>query len=335
MSGGELADLAWDRLRGEKTGDSDLGMPSFPLQISTEAGPARLAVGTADEPRLLLPLAAGEDFPDIGDTPGLLLLDIVLLTKGKPVRFVDMTCRDAGLEDVFRDLVSSILKRIGEKASVSDAVEGAVREYRALLKRRTQSAATLEKVLGLLGELYVLNQLLDIAPAAESTWMGPSGARHDFRRAEMAMEVKTSIRSQTSTVEISGLQQLQAPSEGKLLLAALFVEADPAGVITVPRLVDSILTKAQDVARVGSILASAGYDLEAPKPFEQFAFSLSSFDLYRVEGDFPRLTSEDLKGTALPLGVSQVTYRLDLAAAQSHRISPGSQSQQLQRFLGL
>src|SRR6266545_4097635 len=153
MTSDELTDLAWNRLRSEPTRTSaELGIPSFPLPVTTSAGKIRLALGAGELARLLIPIASGEQFPKISEARGILLSDSMFMVGGRPRRFIDLSCKARELEEVFRDVVVEILRRIGKKELPARAVEGSIKDYRDLLLGvRTQDISS-ESAVGILGE---------------------------------------------------------------------------------------------------------------------------------------------------------------------------------------
>lgn len=319
MTSGLLADIAWERLRGSTNDDESSGLPSLELPVATHAGQIRLSMGPGGEARILIPILSGEAFPNIGDGPSLLLKDSVLLIRGVPVRFIDITCRHSELEQVFREVVTEILGRIGAGEVPGAAVEGAVNDFRSLLRARRQDI-TVESVIGLLGELVILNQLLDENPDGWKMWNGPRRGRHDFRAGPQAIEVKTSLRAQQRVVEITSLDQLAEPNGGLLHLACFFIEHDPHGELHVPELAKQAISKASDTTALRALLSACGYDPDDSKSWSEFRFTLLSFEMYRVVDGFPRLTPKNFREAVLPPGVSHFRYRIDLSAATDFRL---------------
>lgn len=316
MTSPALADLAWARLRAEPQGTSaDLGIPSFPLSIATRAGSARLALGPDDGARLLLPLSAGEPFPKIAEARGLTLTDSVFMLEGRPRRFMDLVCKSRELEEVFRDLVVDILRRISSKEAPSQAVEGSIKDFRnLLLGARTQNIST-ESAVGILGELVLLERLLKLDRESWKAWTGPMDGRHDFRAGHHAIEVKASTRSQRRSVQISALDQLAEPPNGTLALFHQVFEEDAGGNLTIPILASRILASSSDPEAVAVLLDSAGYDAQFDSQWDQFRFSALQEYAYRVGPGFPRLIPTDFESGELPPGVSHFRYTVDLSAA--------------------
>lgn len=320
MKGEMLAEIAWERLRGEAS-SADLGVPSLEVPFGTGAGKARLALGDRGELRLLLPIASGDPFPALAASQGLELKDRMLLLRGRLVRFIDLTCRDHALDDVFRKLVADILRRLDADGGPATSIEGAVSDFRNLLLGARHSRPTAEAALGLLGELLVLNRLLGMKAGAWRCWTGPTGARHDFRGGDVAIEAKTAVRAQKRTIEISALDQLSEPDGGVLLLAHHVVEHDAGGGLTVPGQADLAMKTADDKEGLSLMLAQAGYVPEFRERWEAFRFSLLESGHFKVDDRFPRLVPASFRGTELPNGVSHLRYRVDLDFADECRIA--------------
>jgi hypothetical protein len=275
----------------------------------------RLALGPDDGARLLLPLSAGEPFPKIAEARGLTLTDSVFMLEGRPRRFIDLVCKSRELEEVFRDLVVEVLRRIDAKETPAKAVEGSIKDFRdLLLGARTQNISA-ESAVGILGEFALLERLLKIDREAWKAWTGPLDGRHDFRAGPHAIEVKSSTRSQRKSVQISALDQLAEPPGGTLALFHQVFEEDSGGDLTIPILASRILTLSSDSEAVAELFVNAGYDATFDSQWDQFRFSAFQEDAYRVGPGFPRLVPADFQSGELPSGVSHFRYTVDLSTA--------------------
>ncbi|KAA0678180.1 PD-(D/E)XK motif protein [Azospirillum brasilense] len=333
MTSADLAGLAWERLRKEpRSTAEDLSTPSLALPTRTAHGHARLSLGPDGEPRLLLPIGNGDAFPAVQDGRGLAFKDRVLLLSGRSVRFIDVICRELTLEAVFREVVTAILRRLDSGETPGHAVEAAIREFRELLLRAQSRSVTAETAVGLVGELRLLNRLLEIRPDAWSAWTGPLPGRHDFRAGDLAIEVKSSLRRQSRVVEISALDQLAEPSGGELFLFYGSFEESAAGPLSVPGEVSRALSLASDPGELTQRLALIGYDPALDELWAQFRFSFLDSDVYRVVSGFPRLTPASLAEAELPSGVSHFRYRVNLSAARDFRLDRPEAEALVQRF---
>lgn len=325
------AEESWARLRADPRISTTPDVPSIEGGVTTPAGAARYALGAKDEARLLIPLAAGETFPDV-DAPGLSLLDTMLRVEG-PTRFLDITCRNPDLERVFAKICEGMLGRLAEGDAPGRAVTDVIRETRELLLRGLVREIPLETALGLAGELLVLIDLLRFAPGAWRAWVGPTpAARHDFRAGTPALEVKTSLRAPTLTVEISAIDQLLEPEGGSLHLLHVILERDGAGPVSVDDLAEAALRLADDPAGLQTRLAEAGFEPALAPLWAEHRFAFLGREVYRVENGFPRLIPGDFQARELPPGVSRFRYRVDLGQARAFRLAPEAQADMLQEF---
>jgi hypothetical protein len=330
VSEGTVSDASWRRLREADTSTRyDLGVATIALDVTTRAGAVRLALGGEGEARVLIPVPAGAAFPSIGDSRGILLKDTALTAGGRVIRFIDLSCREPALEDIFGRLTEEIFRRLTGNEAPDAAVEGAVRDFRRLLLR-SPTDISLEQALGLCGELVVLEELLAIDPRAWGAWRGPRGARHDFRGGEFAVEVKATLRRARRTFTVSALDQLLAPEGGALMLAWLCFEENPAGAIDAPRLVDRVLARAGDPDGLLGLLETAGYAAEQRQFWERWKFSLLASEGYRVEEGFPRIVPESFAAGSVPPGVARLRYEVDLAMAAPFHLDAPSRREWLQ-----
>lgn len=187
--------------------------------------------------------------------------------------------------------------------------------------------------MGLLGELLVLNLLLARNPGAWRCWTGPTGARHDFRAGDVAVEVKTAVRAQKRTIEVSALDQLAEPEGGALLLAHHVLEHDAGGHLTIPDQADRAIKAADDKEGLASMLAHAGYVPAFRERWAAFRFSLLESGFYNVDDRFPRLVPASFRETELPNGVSHLRYRVDLDFADECRVAGDELQSFLERIL--
>lgn len=309
------ASTNWGLLRTGAHAGGGLEIPTIPAEVSTVAGPVRLAVGANGEPRLLLPLARG-DAPVSIDTGAALSVSISSFKyRGQHVRFLDLICLHTELEPVFEEVVGEILARIDNSSSCTDAAQSTIEDFRALLTRQTAADVDAGRVAGLIAELLVLNRLLDHSSSAWNAWRGPTGDRHDFRVGDTSLEVKASLRSGASAVTINGLEQLEVPSGGTLHLLRLVLEPVSGGILSVSSLARSAMLKAGEPSRLGVLLAAAGCRDGDAEEWNRHSFRSESERLYEIRPGFPRMTHTMLREAAVPRGVHDVTYKIDLSAA--------------------
>lgn len=313
------ASEGWALLRSGGGGDSTgLDIRTVP-KVSAVAGPARLALGANGEARVLLPL--GEREPSIPQAfaPSLRIVESTYSKMGKRWRFLDLTCLSKDLEPVFADVVNEVLSRIASGLSCTEAARGTLDDFRTLLLPPAVSGPMSGTVAGLVGELLILNRLIDHSPGAWRAWRGPAGDRHDFRSGLTSLEVKASLKKGKSTVVINGLHQLDTNAGGTLHLLHLVLEVSVGGLLSVAALGSSALSRADRPDELLSLLTVIGCPDPSAEQWNQLRFKLEDETLYEVGNEFPKIIGATLPGNELPFGVSELQYVVDLSAATSSK----------------
>lgn len=312
---------AWSGLRrGE--GDDGLSLPSRVIpDADTPQGPLRAAVGGGGELELLVPLDMRAPFPSSRTGAALEVRDSVLTVGGRPCRFIEVICLSGDQESAFARVADTIAERIRDGVGAGRAVERTLEEFRKLFAGRGGQTVSPEKAAGLAGELIVLDELTGHDQAALRFWTGPDGARHDFSNGTDAIEVKTVSRVQQTVVRISALDQLLEPPGGQLRLAVVILEPTPGGSVSIPALAEAIAGRVSDPDEFSRQLLAAGYDATNQDAWTEHRFTLHMRNLYRVDGDFPRLVPMTFGVEAPPPGVAGIRYDADLSVAPQSRLS--------------
>ena len=281
----------WGLLRSGGHIGGGFEIPTIQVDISTSAGPIRLALGANEEPRVLLPLAEGER-PNVINGGDALSISVSSFNyRGRYLRFLDLTCLFPDLEAVFGEVVDEMFARIVRGSGCVNAARSTIEDFRSLLTRSTSSDVNMSRVAGLIAELVVLNRLLDRSPSAWSAWRGPAGDRHDFRVADTSLEVKASLRSSASPITIHGLEQLEVPSGGTLHLLRVVLEPVSGGMLSISDLGRSAMSKCDEPSRLRELLAAVGCNNVDAEEWNSRRFRTESELLYEIRPGFPRLTS--------------------------------------------
>jgi len=308
----------WAEIRASGQGDGNLEVPSRTTTVTTGYGQVRIAIGPSGEPRLLVPVGRPAGGGATAGGHNLLLMRSSFRSTGKIEHFIDITLRNVKLARVFSELVEEILKRLESGEGPEAAVHGTIQDFRNLLALTPEDDVPLTKLCGLIGELVVLETLTAKLPAALEAWTGPIGQRHDFRRLDLAIEVKTSIRSDASRVIIHGPEQLLPPRDGRLYLAHVRVEPVASGPLSVANLHRAILEHGADELILDERLAELGCRDPNAEEWNTMNFALAGFDIYALSAGFPSITSASFVGHVVPTGVVDLTYEIDLAMAGAY-----------------
>jgi hypothetical protein len=302
------------------------------LAVPTEAVSARLHPESdvvwlgidSSGRRHLLVSASGEDAGQhLLTTHGLNATTERLSIEGAaPDVWVDIVCLNEALNETFSAVADDLIAET--KSSPADSLGG----VRQVLRKWKwfwgvdASGLSDEAALGIFGELWFLDRWAGLPGAVES-WLGPTGSRHDFVSPSVSVEVKaTRVRADgPARHRITSLDQLADPESGALYLFSLTVTPDANASNSLPTMVGLIRTRLHEHPEVLELfdqrLAGAGWTPAAAEKHGQ-RFRVRAEELYRVEGDFPRLTDQSFPH-GLPAGVDNVTYTVDLAACVEYR----------------
>jgi hypothetical protein len=200
--------------------------------------------------------------------------------------------------------------------------------WQRMLSRGVLGSLPLQERSGLYGELLVLRDLLlpAIGSDAVRAWSGPSGAPQDFTYLSTSVEVKTAARQASGTCRISNEQQLDTTSLGALYLVHQVIERVPDG-SELGGLIDELrgdLLVRADLASFENALLEYGWLDSHRSQYAQDRYALARRRCYAVRDEFPRLMIN-----ARPLGVSEVSYLLDLSACEPYQVEESTIRQSL------
>ena len=253
---------------------------------------------------------------DIAGTHGMGISVVKHRVPDQPdASYIDLICLDPAVTTTFAAVAVDIAAET--VAADHDArraqVIGALNEWRWFWGV-DPTRMTAKDAVGLFGELWFLLRWAGLSPASVGAWDATNGARHDFQWPERSVEVKTTSRSGLIAHTIQHLEQLENPETGDLYLYSLRVARDVLAANTLHSLVEAAAnglsghpeTRVELMTKLGG----RGY---TPAAREQsiVPYRIIEEKLYRVEGQFPRLTRESFP-QGLPVGVSRISYQLNM-----------------------
>jgi len=223
--------------------------------------------------------------------------------------------RAEGSPDIFATMVVNVLRALerassGDARAVVDAFLDRVGEWQSFMARRHRPMLP-EAQVGLMGELWMLNRLLDskLGQDALNCWQGPLRAAQDFHVRGGAMEVKSTAGGGSFLARINSIEQLDTDRAPLFLCALRFEEREDGHslVDVVGRLRDRLLETGHRRA-FDALLLIVGYLDEHAQHYGRI-LALKEVGAFLVDEQMPRLTR-----SAVPAAVRSAAYVLDLDA---------------------
>jgi hypothetical protein len=310
-----VVDHHWRALLAADVG-GDTGFLTSALPVVSNAGPLLAAIDVDGGRHVLVPLAPRQTVREDHDGRAVHLRVRALQTADVYRRYADLVLVDDDLTEEFTTLCAEVMVAVeSDPDRPLRALRRVLSRWRSLLAGSSQKLTT-HALVGLFGELIVLRRLLDADGGAVAWWFGPTGAVHDFRHGLRALEVKTSLITEGTSVHIHGVDQLEPPENGELALAWLRVRRSADG-RSVPDLLNEVKAVADEPDLVDARVRALGYDHVDRPHYDAVRLTLVEETNFRVDGEFPRVTRAMLRGAANDPAVSELTYAIDLAAGSA------------------
>jgi hypothetical protein len=137
----------------------------------------------------------------------------------------------------------------------------------------------------------------------------------------LAAEVKTVTGNEIDSVRISNARQLDSTGLEKLFLVRFAFDFREGSGRTVPELINSLKTSLSATSPGALVLfedrlMEAGLIPGTSGEFDRWGFTLRQAQCFRIESAFPCILE-----SAVPSGVSEVSYSLNLAAAAKFKLT--------------
>lgn len=326
--------VAWAQLRIGNKLPGPQGLPTRTAVDLGERGVARYALDGAGCPRVLLPLAPREAAPRLDLGSSLKIGELAMMERGANTRYVEVVCKEPALEQVFADVIQEILDRITTGVNTATACATTAEEFSRLFLRDSSLKIDKARIMGLVGELLCLNALLAVNPASWRTWVGGDGNRNDFRCSDHGVEVKTTAGGAMSA-SIASLQQLEVAPKGSLLFLLYRLDPTQNGSITIQTLVLQALDRCSNRLELRKRLAEIGCIDSSAAEWNDTSFEHVCTYGWFVNDCFPRVVAGVFAGGSVPLGVSRMTYEIDLSHVSNSALSGDGLQDAIGRFASL
>ena len=230
---------------------------------------------------------------------------------------------DGNLE-LFSAMVSDVLHAIlatgtGDHSLELRAFLGRIRAWQEFM-RKGAVLLSAENEVGLIGELTVLEKILEVGmppEAAIRAWSGPLDGLRDFELGFGAIEVKTTVASSGLVAKISSLEQLDDTNCKPIFLGAVKYALTESGK-TLPEKISAIRTLVESdpitLSEFDDRVLASGYTSAHSSQYHR-RFSLRDIAMLEVNENFPRL----MHGNVKP-GVISARYEINLEPLLSQDI---------------
>ncbi|SED29694.1 PD-(D/E)XK motif protein [Streptomyces sp. TLI_105] len=213
----------------------------------------------------------------------------------------------------FHDMVIAVADRIVmQNRSLDHAFHETVEGWSSLLDR--PRAMSVERRVGLLGELSILNRLAETYgwDAAVEAWTGPYGEEHDFALVDFDIEVKTTVLERRRHV-VHGIGQLQPATDRPLWFTSLRLTRGGAGGRTLAESVHAVRDAVAEhspaaLTRLDSALERCGW---SPRRDDDERWTPRDEALVLAAEAVPRLTPELIAAASLER-ISAIRYETDV-----------------------
>lgn len=200
------------------------------------------------------------------------------------------------------------------QAPLAVAVATAVTRHRRVFASR--SLLTVEREIGLYGELLFMEYLIDAIGAGEAvaSWQGPLAEEHDYVFGTVHFEVKTTSTERRKHV-VHGLTQLMPLRNVPLgVLSIQLTRTSGSDGRTLAELVADVRRQAGGyAAELDRRLSAQGWEPDDVDLYRTVWTLRSRPRFYRVQDDFPVMTRDVLEQVVSGFHlISDVTYKIDL-----------------------
>ena len=228
---------------------------------------------------------------------------------------IDVTLFGAYLDELLKSIEN-------KKGSLLVEIRNLLEKWKSILSLDTEKIMPLNSVIGLLGELIVLDHFVNQKKIATiDNWVGPNGNRHDFEFLKHSIEVKSTAVKNGNEIHVSGVTQLEPYPNKTVTILRIKLEFEPNG-ISLPQLIKKIVDgRAIDLEKFNEKLLKAGYNGEKGDQYREICFQPIEYQIIPVDSNFPRITPKSLLGIDPESRIKDVEYVINVSGLETQRQS--------------
>lgn len=262
-----------------------------------------------------------ETLPDEQDKSKKFLLILLLNRQHKDI-----------FSTLCEDLIFGVSEVLTEEILVEKLLER-LTKWQSLFEKVGKQGLSDEAQRGLYGEIYFLRFFLNNSSDKNyclKSWLGPEKSIQDFQYSNWAVEVKTTHGNNHQKIHITSERQLDDSIIEKIFLYHLSLDIRVGNGESLNSLIDEVLEILQENTMASNLfklkLLESGY-YETHRPlYEERGYTIRQENLYRVSGNFPRITENQI-----PIGVGDVKYSIVLSESEEWRINEETLLEEIQK----
>lgn len=253
-------------------------------------------------------------------------IEILPDDRDKTKKFLLILLLNKQHKDIFSTLCEDLIFGVSEVSTEQTLVEKLLErlaKWQSLFEKVGKQGLSDEAQRGLYGEIYFLRFFLKNTSDKNyclKSWLGPEKSIQDFQYSNWAVEVKTTHGNNHQKIHITSERQLDDSIIEKIFLYHLSLDVRVGNGESLNILIDEVSeilkenTMANNLFKL-KLLESGYYEIHRPL-YEERGYSIRQENLYRVSGNFPRITENKI-----PIGVGDVRYSIVLSESEEWRIN--------------
>jgi hypothetical protein len=246
--------------------------------------------------------------------------------RDKSKKFLLILLLNKQHKDIFSTLCEDLIFGVSEVTTEQTLVEkllDRLAKWQSLFEKVGKQGLSDEAQRGLYGEIYFLRFFLTNNSDKNycvKAWLGPEKSIQDFQYSNWAVEVKTTHGNNHQKIHITSERQLDDSIIEKIFLFHLSLDVRVGNGESLNTLIDEVSEILNNNSMASNLfklklLESGYYDIHKPL-YDERGYTIRQENLYRVSGNFPRITENQI-----PIGVGDVRYSIVLSESEEWRIN--------------